>query len=503
MQKEVRDIPEFIEKIKSEIAGNPIAKKMGYPVRLEAKIDRLLKYFPSPDESLSHFFEEVLFNISISDTDLINVLKFVDKTEGEDRIGIENLFSIVWSDANPEAKRLGLSDDKGSRERLKRNLFEKIDTIRKAAKTNVINQRHLKKILQMQKALKLPMSDVIRIITISPRIIRGLRKSMRPLYAAIPPTLLASILIPAMISLPPSIAYILFVLIALSGTYLLSMHLKLAYGVLYYDKIRRYLNRIMEKRDEKTGIQKKMEEMGINFGEFGRENVYENNEKGIRIVIRDKKTLEGAVKFLTSSDEIGSCIALENFVSWSLPSLLSDDAVMLADVFCKNSRSVYVQRAQMWIIAAEEDNNPVIVVNSFEFNNEGAKNMNEIISEAVNVLQDKAIRCGFKKVYVGISTFGREYMDSHFNQGVSNGVVKKIHDPEAGYKYYFDVFRLKRSIDGWNIKKDYMYEKKRGMMKRAYSLIFGMVELMKGNRAKGRAFLETLRNTHNFWEVPL
>jgi len=257
-----------------------------------------------------------------------------------------------------------------------------------------------------------------------------------------------------------------------------------------------------------------MEELGINISELEKEMVYEDERKRIRIVIRNKKTLEGAIRFLTSSDEIGSCAALENFVSWTLPSLLDDDSVVLADVYYKGTEShSYSQRAQIWIVAAEEatkspgaetsEVRPVLAVNSFEFNNEGARYIEELMPEMVKVLQDVARRAGFTRIYAGISTFGRGYLDRHFPQGQTRNAPKKIHDPEAGYRYYFDVFTLRRSFANWRIKRDYIYDKRRGFTKRAYALIFGAIEFLKGNKAKARAFFDTLLSPHNFWEIPL
>jgi len=53
------------------------------------------------------------------------------------------------------------------------------------------------------------------------------------------------------------------------------------------------------------------------------------------------------------------------------------------------------------------------------------------------------------------------------------------------------------------MERDYIYETRRGLVKRPYALIFGLTELSKGNKAKTRALFDTLVNTNNFWEIPV
>jgi len=499
--------PAFIKGIKREISADPVAQKMGYEKRLQAKMEKLRQYFPALDSTLRYFIEEILFNVSIKDSDLINVLKFLNKLNDDKRREVTQLFGAVWPSSNEEAKRIGLSEEKDARNELKKKLFGRIDAIRKYIKVGSISREELRQISRMSKKLNLDILNALKIAAISPHILRGLKKPPRPIYAWIGPVLTASLfsyalawLIPAM---PLTVTYISFMLIVVPGVYFVSARLNIAPGVLCYEKTRKYISQILEGKRGKTKIEERMEELGVDIKEFERGKVYENKEKGIRIVIRDKKTLEGAVKFLTSSENIDSCIALRNFVSWALPSLLDDDGIMLADIYCKGTHATHTQRAQLWMVASEEEGRPVLTVNSFEFNDEGAKYIDEVMPEGVKVLQDVAERSGFKKIYVGISDFGREYLDRHFKQGTTKSVVKKIHSPEAGYQYYFDAFGLKTRFARWRIKREYIYAKKRGLVKRAYALVFGALELLKGNKAKAKAFFDTVVNTHNFWEVPL
>jgi len=481
--------------------------QMGYEHRLTAKIERLMHCFPSPSQGLRPLFEEVLFNVSVKDSDLINVLKFLDGLQGEERRGATQLFAAVWPQSCRDTKAVGLSEDKQRRDQLKKELFEKIDVIRRYARTGPLSRKHLRQIMRVRRILSLHILDVLRIVTVSPHILRGLRKSPRPIYSWIIPTFLAASASYGLLhfapALPAGVLVLFIMLTSTLGTYYVSIHCKIAPGVLCYERTRKYLTEIIGGTRRKSRIQERMEELGLNLEEIGKQRVYERTGKGVRIVIRNKKTLEGAVRFLTSSDEIGSCAALQNFVSWTLPSLLDDDGVLLADVYRKGARSVYRQRAQIWMVAAEEDGEPVLAVNSFEFNNEGARHIDELMEEMVEAVRDVAERGGFRKVYVGISTFGRHYLDSRFRQGQTRNTVRKIHDPEAGYRYYFDAFGLRVSFKNARLRREYVYQKKRGPVRLAYALVFGVIELLKGNASKANCFFDTLRSRRNFWEIPL
>jgi hypothetical protein len=81
--------------------------------------------------------------------------------------------------------------------------------------------------------------------------------------------------------------------------------------------------------------------------------------------------------------------------------------------------------------------------------------------------------------------------------------VYKIHGDALGYHYYFDAYALQRKLRGWHMEKRYVYLPERDLHKRIYALSFAMVELVSRNYAKCRAFLDTVKNAHNMWEIPL
>jgi hypothetical protein len=492
----------FIEEIRNEILINPIASKMGYKERLEGKINRLLYYFPEFSPKLFNFFREILFNVSIKDSDLVNVLKFLDKLRMEERRNLNILFGLIWQEFDPKIKGIGLSEDKYLREEYKDELFSKITLIRLCSKKVKFNKRNVKRTVKMWKILKpLPIIDILKIVNISPHIIKGLRKTPRPLYSWIIPVVFSIPLISILLNLNPDISIfrlnLILILFILIGTYFISMHFKISPGILYYKKTRDYLLKAVKGEFKESKLEYKMKKSGINLDEIQKEIIYEN--ENIRIILRNKKTLEGAIKFLISSDEIGSCIALENFVSWTLPFLLNDDSIFLADVFYKSKAGYFNQRAQIWMIASLENNTPVLVINSFEFNELSAKHIDELMPEMINFVKEVAKRGNFKKIYAGISTFGRKYLDENFKQADKNKRIVKIHIKELGYKYYFDVFKLRFN---WKFRRlEFGYIIKRGLLRKTYALIFGLRELIRGNSYKAKAFFDTVKNSNNFWEI--
>jgi hypothetical protein len=355
--------------------------------------------------------------------------------------------------------------------------------------------------------LKLDILDVLTMLAVSPRILRGFRKPSRPVYAWILPLSAALLADYCVLLLCPSLSlwilYAITMAIVVPGTFFASMKLKIAPGILHYPRLRSHLSRIIAGNRAKSSIEVAMERLGVLIAEYQKGQVYENRAVGARVVVHDKSVLEGAVRFITSSEDIDNCIALQNFVSWTVPSLLNDNSVMLADIYFKGKHNKYQHRAQMWMVAAEEEGIPVLTVNSFEFNDEGAKYASELMPEAIKALQDVARRSGFKGIYAGVSDVGRKYLDEHFPQARSSKVILKIHHSEAGYRYYFDAYRLRWSFRSWPPRREFVYVKKRSVTMRVYALLFGLIEYLKGNRAKAAAFVDTARNANNFWEIPL
>ena len=151
------------------------------------------------------------------------------------------------------------------------------------------------------------------------------------------------------------------------------------------------------------------------------------------------------------------------------------------------------------MVAAEREGEPVLVINSVEFNNEGAKHIDMLMPRIAEMVQDVSRRAGFKRIFVGISDFGRRWFDERFPQADPAVTIVKVHHEELGYAYYFDAFSLKRGAQG----RRYEYMKRRTFVVRAYAVIFGVLKYLKGNVAKAAAFFDSARNVNNCWEVPI
>ncbi len=335
-----------------------------------------------------------------------------------------------------------------------------------------------------------------------PRIVRGLRKPPRPMFAWIGPALLVLCLLallgPSVWSLPLPLVYLLTVGTLAVGTWVTSMHLPIAPGILSYEKTRRRVREVLRGRWSPSAAAQRMQRLGIDIEQFMSAHTYRFADGDVRIELVDKRTTKGLLQFLTSSEEIGNCIALRHFVAWCLPSLLDDDSVMLADVFMKGSTNAWHQRGQVWLVAAEMADRPVLVVNGVEFNNEGAKYAEILLPAVVQMLQELSCRAGLRRVFIGVSQFGRGWCDQHLVARHDTGPVTKIHHHQLGYRYYFDAFRLQRSSGGWQ----YGYVLRRSLLARSYALWLGALEWSKGNRAKAAALFDSARHAHNCWELP-
>ncbi|TPW17596.1 MAG: hypothetical protein FD126_3611, partial [Elusimicrobia bacterium] len=323
----------------------------------------------------------------------------------------------------------------------------------------------------------------------------GLWKPPRPAYAWPFPTLAAALAGGWLLSGGAGgvIVYAAVLGIAVVGTCLVSLALPCAPGVLRYEKTRRRLREALDGAWRPSGAVARLRELGVDSEQYARAALYEDKESGVRVEVRDKRTLKGACQFLASSEDIGNCIALRNFVSWTLPALLDDEAVMLADVALKGSHG-WQPRAQVWMVAAECGGVPVLTVNSVEFNEEGAKRMDDVMPAAVRALKDVCARAGFKALFLGISDFGRAWCDARFKQVPGAEPVLKVHAAELGDTYYFDSFA--RRGGRW------VYMRRRSLAARAYAVAFAGVELLKGNPGKAAAFLDSAKNAANAWEVP-
>lgn len=435
------------------IASDPIAVKMSYPERMEAKLARLHHYFPDPS-GLEHFFAAVLANPSLKVTQLDALLGFTQRLPARETA---RLFHRVWPCAEP----WGLTEDKAARLGLLRELTDRLDLLRRFTKTVPVSAWDARPVA---RALGVTLLRAMELLALSPRLARGVRKPLRPVYALL-------LMLPWLAVLPP----LLWGPLAVLATWWLSTRCALAPGVLWYPEVRRRLGGA-----PLEGC----------CPEFHRARRYEDGR--VRVEVRDKRTLEGALQFLTSSEEIGNCIALRNFVAWTLPALLADPAVVLADVSYKG-QNLWQQRAQIWMVAAQREGRRVLTVNSLEFNNEGVKHLEALMPAIVEALRDVAARAGFEEIYVGISDYGRAWLDARFPQGC--GRISKVHGAGLGFRYHFDSFRRRG--------RGYEFVVRRSLLACAYALLVGGLHLAAGNRAKGLAFLDTARNRHNCWQVAL
>jgi len=499
-------LPRFLRAMRKEVEASPLVRELDAPTGVDSKIKTLKHVFPGLDRHLRFFFEKVLYNISLKDSELTSLFRFHHKLPVEQREVVQALVAAVWPRRETDCRAL-LSGDDRARQAARKQLAARIDAIRRCVKKCRLTRQQVRQIVGAQRALHMDILDVLEIVTVRPRILRGLWKSPRPVFSWTGPVTVALVVMALLTRLAPglstlSLFSILMGIIA-PGIYVVSTRLAIAPGILRYEKTRRHFSAVLARNPNAGTIRAQMESVGIDTAEYADGRVYEDRDQGVRIVIRDKRTLDGSVHFLTSSEGIANCIALRNFVSWTLASYLPDVSIQLADVYYRGSQSKYVQRAQVWMIAAEEAGVPVLAINSFEFNNEGAKHLDLLMGHCIRVVQDVAVRAGFERIYAGISDYGRAYLDRNFSQAEPRATVKKVHAPEAGYRYHFDVFRLRWSLENWRPHRTYVYAGKRALVARVYALIFGIFEFVKGNRAKALAFWDTVVNTNNIWEIPV
>jgi len=471
---------------------------MSYPDRLPQKIDVLLGYFKNAPDTTKYFSETILFNISIKASHLENSLKFIEKFDPERKMKVYRLVALLWRQRDDGLLKAALSEDKPGRAEAMKRTLDRLEFLRKFIRGVPSDSWNSHQLLQMSNALKLSIEDTMVLVEMRPRILRGLKKPPRPIYAWPLPALIALWVFHISVSyLPSSLSFLSYPLMLVVLTICLwhmSTRIYIAPGILYYKKTRARLLQAMNKNWLYSPVVEQMKKYDIDCEQFFRNKVYVDHSQRVCLEIRDKRTIEGAMQFLTSSELIGNCIALRNFVSWCLPSLLNDESVMLCDISVKGD-----QRAQLWMIAAERQGIPILTVNSIEFNSSGARYLDILMPKIVEVLQDVSQRSGFKGIYLGISDFGREWLDRHYPQGQSRIPVQKIHCSELGYRYYFDAYEL----NGFLSHRRYTYLQKRSLVVRAYALIFGFIEKLKGNPDKARAFIDSVRNNHNYWVVPL
>lgn len=484
------------ERVLAQIGRDPTALKMAYPPRAAAKAAFLAGLLGAPREDAAHFYEAVLLNAGLKETHLEGALKFLKDLPADARLGAAGLLGLLWPEPDEAARRAGLSEDKAARDAAVKDALGRLDRLRLFCKSAPREAWDAARLEGVARALGLDCAGAMAVVAQKPRLLRGLWKPPRPLYAWPLPAAAAAFLGGWLMSRGAGFAAVYAAVLGTltAGTCLVSLRLAVAPGVLRYEKTRRRLKEALAGAWRPSGAVGRLKELGVDVEQFLRAEVYEDGGAGVRVSVRDKRTLEGACQFLASSEDIGNCIALRNFVSWTLPSLLDDESVVLADVALKGSRG-WQPRAQVWLVAAERGGVPVLTVNSVEFNEEGAKRLDAVMPVAVKALQDVCARAGFKALYLGISDFGRAWCDARYAQGAGTEPILKVHSPELGTAYYFDSYA--RRGGRWE------YMRRRTLTARAYAVVFGGVELLKGNPGKAAAFFDSACNAANFWEVPL
>jgi hypothetical protein len=485
-----------VERVLAEVGRDPVALKMSYPPRAAAKAALLAGLLGPPREGAAHFYEAVLRNAGLKDTHLEGALKFLKDRPAKDRGQAAALLGLLWDAPDEAARRFGLSEDKAARDALTADTLARLERLRAFLKAAPPGARDAGRLRAFARALSFSGAEALELAALKPRLLRGLWKPPRPRWAW-PLPVLAAVLLGAFLAergAPLWVLYAAVLGVALAGTSAVSLLLPIAPGVLRYEPVRRRLRQALAGRWEPSPVVARLKALGVDWEAFARAVRFEDAAAGVRVETRDKRSLEGAAQFLASSEDIGNCIALRHFVSWTLPALLDDEAVMLADVSVRTSKG-FQPRGQVWLVAAERGGVPVLCVNSFEFNEAGARDLGTTLPVCVAALKGVCARAGFKALVLGITDFGRAWLDARYLQLPPGEPVVKVHAPELGRLYHFDTFVLRRGR--WE------YMRRRTPAARAYAVLFGAVELLKGNPGKAAAFLDSAQNVNNCWEVPL
>ena len=478
----------------AEIARHPVSETMSYAGRLKEKVDGVRRYFPAPSELPKSLLVQILANPSVKATHLENYFRFVATLEPAQRSLVPIFLDFLWPEQTEPWESL-LDSAKKARKKSMKELGKRLDRLRHFLKRVPESGLEPGPLRRLAKVTGLEPAEVLRLVSERPRILRGLRKAPRPVVAALPMVLLGCLLLPLLpTTLPMGMIYALFLGTVAGGTWVLSTRLPVAPGVLTYEAVGRRLAQVTGPGWQEGPVVERMRALGIDTEQYLQARTYENKELQTRIEVRDRREFEGLAQFLTSSEEIGNCIALQNFVSWCLPSLLDDESIVLADVICKGNGRLWQQRAQLWMVAAERDGVPVLTVNSLEFNQEGVKHLERILPELVRVLQDVARRAGFEEVVVGISDYGRSWLDARYGLPTP-GQVRKVHSKELGHRYYFDSYRRQG--------QDWVFMSTRSLSARLYAWTFGAIEWLQGRTHKANAFFETARSRRNAWTIPV
>ena len=191
---------------------------------------------------------EVLWNVSIKEGDLTDALKFLNSIEDEPKkTKARELFAAVWSAKVADARTMGMCEDKVAREKLKADVFARINAIRELAKVADLGAVRVSDVRRMQRSLGISILDVLKIVGISPAILRGLWKPPRPYFAWIVPAVTALgvglVLMNAFPSVSAWVVYVVVMGIVILGTLFLCMKASIAPGVLRYARTIAYVRR--------------------------------------------------------------------------------------------------------------------------------------------------------------------------------------------------------------------------------------------------------------------
>ena len=191
----------------------------GQGERFDAKVKKLLEYLPDPGRELDGFFRQVLTAPGVRDTHMDNALKFLNKRSEEERRAIRPLLELCVQ---------GLSEVEDNKARGKM-LVARVDQVRlftgKAPRW-AWKRAPLRTVV---RKLRLDPGSVLELVRARPRILRGLWKNPRPIYAWIVPLLVTLPLVATVVQVWPAapfwVLYGLTMAGVLGGTCWLSMGL--------------------------------------------------------------------------------------------------------------------------------------------------------------------------------------------------------------------------------------------------------------------------------------
>ncbi|MFT4541276.1 MAG: hypothetical protein ACI841_003325 [Planctomycetota bacterium] len=475
--------------------------------RFEDKLERIERTGLSALPRAAALIEAMLANPLLRASQIDQVLGLAKRSHTGFDAASEQLLAFVFPDATGIGSRALSNAATEEQAAARKELLKRLSLLHGFGSQTEPASWSMRQLSLARRALRLEGWQVLEVVGMRPRILRGLWKNPRPLWAMWGPLLLAAIALWLVHiwapSVPPWIALVTSIGISSSGTIALSLWAPIIPGVLWSPSIRQWLQAIYS-GDTPDGLAvSAMTAVGIDAEAYLRAGEYTSASGAVRIHKLDKRELEHAIQFLTSSERIGNCIALRNFVAWTLSAFLTDAAVQLADVYCRGSSKKRSQRAQVWMVAAQRAGRPVLVVNSIEWNEPGLAYLPQTMPEIVLALQSIAADAGFQEIVVGISAHGREWLDERFPQSATQPGITKLHESGAGLRYHFDAFRKSWRLDGSKLAPAYVHLPRRSLSARTYSLILFALAKLRGRDRAAQSHLASARVAHNAWSLPI